>query len=109
MAASGYGIEQVEFGLKLREIRDSFYLNLQFLSTRSPPEPNYSTVTLLARFLGLSTSVPLAQAVWWASSCSGTTVATHAMRQLAETHRQMTVCKVQAQALAPHPLDSSSL
>ena len=33
----------------------------------------HSTVTLFARFLGLSTSVPLAQAVWYASSCSGTT------------------------------------
>ena len=32
-----------------------------------------STVTLLARFLGLSTSVPRAQAVWVASSCRGTT------------------------------------
>ena len=49
----------------------------------------YSTVTLLAKFRGLSTSVPRTQAVWWASSCSGTTVATHAMRQLAKTHRQM--------------------
>jgi len=35
--------------------------------------PFYSTVTLFARFLGLSTSVPRAQAVWYASSCSGTT------------------------------------
>src|SRR4051812_38567169 len=33
----------------------------------------HSTVTLLARFLGLSTSVPRAMAVWYASSCSGTT------------------------------------
>jgi hypothetical protein len=33
----------------------------------------HSTVTDLARFLGLSTSVPRAQAVWYASSCSGTT------------------------------------
>ena len=33
----------------------------------------HSTVTLLARFLGLSTSVPRATAVWYASSCSGTT------------------------------------
>ena len=30
---------------------------------KNTPEPNYSTVTLFARFLGLSTSVPLAQAV----------------------------------------------
>lgn len=35
--------------------------------------PHHSTVTLFARFLGLSTSVPLASAVWYASSCSGTT------------------------------------
>ena len=34
---------------------------------------SYSTVTLFAKFLGLSTSVPRAQAVWYASSCSGTT------------------------------------
>ena len=33
----------------------------------------YSTVTLLARLRGLSTSVPRATAVWYASSCSGTT------------------------------------
>lgn len=33
----------------------------------------HSTVTLLARLRGLSTSVPLAQAVWYASNCSGTT------------------------------------
>ncbi len=33
----------------------------------------HSTVTLFARLRGLSTSVPRAQAVWYASSCSGTT------------------------------------
>lgn len=33
---------------------------------------SYSTVTLLARLRGLSTSVPRATAVWYASSCSGT-------------------------------------
>ena len=33
----------------------------------------YSTVTLFAKFLGLSTSVPRAQAVWYASNWSGTT------------------------------------
>ena len=32
---------------------------------------SYSTVTDLARFLGLSTSVPLASATWYASSCNG--------------------------------------
>jgi hypothetical protein len=36
-------------------------------------EKAHSTVTLFARFRGLSTSVPRAQAVWYASSCSGTT------------------------------------
>ena len=36
------------------------------------PSP-HSTVTLLARLRGLSTSVPRAQAVWYASNCSGTT------------------------------------
>ena len=35
--------------------------------------PPHSTVTLFARFLGLSTSVPLATAVWYDSSCRGTT------------------------------------
>ena len=35
--------------------------------------PAYSTVTLFARLRGLSTSVPRATAVWYASSCSGTT------------------------------------
>lgn len=33
---------------------------------------HHSTVTLLARLRGLSTSVPRAQAVWYDSSCSGT-------------------------------------
>ncbi len=36
-------------------------------------KPPHSTVTLFARFRGLSTSVPRAQAVWYASNCSGTT------------------------------------
>ena len=40
----------------------------------APPARNrHSTVTLLAKFLGLSTSVPRAHAVWYASNCSGTT------------------------------------
>ncbi len=50
--------------------------NLAHLRRRrcAPQERDrHSTVTLLARFLGLSTSVPRAQAVWYASSCSGTT------------------------------------
>ena len=34
---------------------------------------DHSTVTLLARLRGLSTSVPRAHAVWYASSCNGTT------------------------------------
>ena len=33
----------------------------------------YSTVTDFAKFRGLSTSVPRAHAVWYASNCSGTT------------------------------------
>ena len=33
----------------------------------------HSTVTDLARLRGLSTSLPRASAVWYASSCSGTT------------------------------------
>jgi hypothetical protein len=56
--------------------RDSFYLNLQLLFLRSeelPRQVGHSTVTLFARFLGLSTSVPRATAVWYASNCSGTT------------------------------------
>src|SRR5262249_56504418 len=32
----------------------------------------YSTVTLLAKFRGLSTSQPRSTALWYASSCSGT-------------------------------------
>ena len=35
--------------------------------------PRYSTVTLLARFLGWSTSQPRRIAMWYAMSCSGTT------------------------------------
>ena len=38
-----------------------------------PAPALYSTVTDLAKLRGLSTSVPRAQAVWYASSCSGTT------------------------------------
>ena len=37
------------------------------------PVRPYSTVTDFARLRGLSTSVPRATAVWYASSCSGTT------------------------------------
>ena len=33
----------------------------------------HSTVTLFAKLRGLSTSVPRAHAVWYASNCSGTT------------------------------------
>jgi hypothetical protein len=49
-------------------------LRLYLVGTAGREErARHSTVTLFARFLGLSTSVPLAQAVWYASSCSGTT------------------------------------
>ena len=34
---------------------------------------NYSVVTDFARLRGLSTSVPRANAVWYANNCSGTT------------------------------------
>ena len=40
---------------------------------RLPEINTHSTVTLFARLRGLSTSVPRAHAVWYASSCSGTT------------------------------------
>ena len=40
---------------------------------RSRSHQGHSTVTLFAKFRGLSTSVPRAQAVWYASNCSGTT------------------------------------
>src|SRR5262249_29380496 len=36
----------------------------------------YSTVTLLAKFRGLSTSQPRSTAIWYASSCSGTAATT---------------------------------
>ena len=38
------------------------------LGLRSP----HSTVTLFAKFLGWSTSVPFTQATWYASNCTGT-------------------------------------
>ena len=47
---------------------------------RRPPTPDrcpaarYSTVTLLARLRGWSTSQPRRTAMWYASSCSGTTI-----------------------------------
>ena len=37
-------------------------------------QPLYSTVTLLARFLGWSTSQPRRTAMWYESSCSGTVI-----------------------------------
>ena len=40
---------------------------------RATPSGTYSTVTLLARLRGLSTSVPRTSAAWYARSCSGTT------------------------------------
>lgn len=48
--------------------RDRLYF--QF-ADRPPAFPAYSTVTLLARLRGLSTSVPRTHAVWYDSSCSG--------------------------------------
>ena len=39
---------------------------------RAAERATYSTVTLFARFLGWSTSVPFRIAQWYASSCSGT-------------------------------------
>ncbi len=44
------------------------------LPLRSGDYNAYSTVTLLARFRGLSTLHPRATAAWYASSCSGTTL-----------------------------------
>ena len=44
-----------------------------FLVARDGPRPAYSTVTDFARLRGLSTSVPRASAVWYASNCSATT------------------------------------
>lgn len=50
------------------------HLRHEWQGTPARPGPrNHSTVTLFARLRGLSTSVPRAQAVWYASSCSGTT------------------------------------
>ncbi|PYE77915.1 hypothetical protein DFQ15_11159 [Xylophilus ampelinus] len=45
----------------------------RYRASEAPAPVDHSTVTLLARLRGLSTSVPRAQAVWYASSCSGTT------------------------------------
>lgn len=42
-------------------------------SSGYPDRLAYSTVTDFAKFLGLSTSVPRASAVWYASSCSAAT------------------------------------
>ena len=47
------------------EIGNIFYFN--WLANKR----NYSTVTDFAKFRGLSTSVPLAKATWYASSCRG--------------------------------------
>ena len=53
----------------MRHITEGFGYRHQVIVTlisahKSPThQPNYSTVTDLAKFLGLSTSVPLAQAV----------------------------------------------
>jgi len=54
----------VELARRL-EIRVLFGVNyLYFLSHRSGGTPVYSTVTLLARLRGLSTSVPFTRAAW---------------------------------------------
>src|SRR2546427_7126152 len=42
-----------------------------FACSIQPSRRVYSTVTLLARLRGLSTSVPRASAVWYASNCTG--------------------------------------
>jgi len=44
------------------------FKDLGILTNRIDPILNHSTVTLFARFLGLSTSLPSATAVWYASS-----------------------------------------
>ena len=51
------------------KISITFVMSGTMTSTACP----HSTVTLFARLRGLSTSVPRAHAVWYASSCSGTT------------------------------------
>jgi len=68
-------------------------------------------VTMLATALVLAqlTQVLIGLVAQRGANSAWSIFATGAMLQLAKTHRQMTVCKVQAQALAPHPLDLSSL
>jgi restriction system protein len=50
-----------------------FFAPRSTLGRGAPRDADHSTVTDFARFRGLSTSVPRAHAVWYASSCSGTT------------------------------------
>jgi len=55
-------------------LRPTLFRATDFISSfqNLKDEPRrYSTVTLLARLRGLSTSVPRAHAVWYDSSCSG--------------------------------------
>jgi hypothetical protein len=43
-----------------------------FACRRKSPSPSHSTVTLFARFLGWSTSVPNRLAIWYENNWSGT-------------------------------------
>ena len=57
-------------------VSDFIVLCRTLLFVQSGPgdiQPAYSTVTDFARLRGLSTSVPRASAVWYASNCSATT------------------------------------
>jgi hypothetical protein len=51
-------------GYKVLNGSKTTFLRVEKRDGRGNPQPHYSTVTLFARFLGLSTSVPRAQAVW---------------------------------------------
>ena len=46
------------------KVSNPLFTTLFVQNIRNTPQRTYSTVTDFARFLGLSTSVPRAQAVW---------------------------------------------
>ena len=74
MRSSVQEANEAESASLVLTVRDRKRRTADVLSGSEVDVSRHSTVTLFARFLGLSTSVPRATAVWYASSCSGTTL-----------------------------------
>ena len=55
------------------QLKDCDIVDARYRCCSGQEGADHSTVTLFAKFRGLSTSVPRATAVWYESNCSGTT------------------------------------